>query len=722
MGSVLDSIGDFFEDVLTPIATIVAIFTFPEIALILAVVCDECESFMSEQIGKTLSWIGIEDEDVISVQVQDQKLMNDDSFYKNLMTQVALEHQRTQMGIIDLLAVKSQGVKGSLQKYSRYGKNKYLDGLPDCSINTVSVNKSAIDAAVQADVGFNVTITDVQVKVPKENEWVPYRMTDLYSMNQTTLEFNYSSDVWVMTGFYYDFGAGVYKVMAYLKSTPATTTVISIGNYVPNVGYVVRYADDATSDEYYWVYFINSGNETLDKARNYLTNLDMLPIVELRRASTSITSNKESTRYKQSKEILGFIGIDVDTIVESIESNPDISSVVATYIYFGAEIGSNNPLQAKMVYSTLEYLWLDPSLVSGGQHLITVREGNYNSSISWEKQERIIGSRTGVPIGTYEGGVGFTEVDNGYLDTDGVTWIPVINKKYYGWTRKQETADEYVEYRIWNVSAITVIMKEGLKDATMKILTSDTLVTIPISQHFLSKFSPIEQGQLLPEILRLATYAADIQHLRYYQTEAFMNLIQIVVVIIAIVIFIFTWYTGGATAGAFLTAVENLLIGMAAGYALNMLLAQIDNPALRAIVAVIAVAVMAYYGNTQGMEQSMLTLTADMVTTAVSTYSEAIMEGIAEQFANMEVEASAFLALLTQRQEEIDEKTEEMTDYVSTGDVARITGLQDVNVKIEGVDLKMYRAVQMQYEWDLLKSMKTQVAIYDYDAHYNLYA
>lgn len=705
MGGVIDAIGDLIDDVVA-ITTVSLSVIFAPVAVILASICDACEEFMSDQWEKVLGWVGITDQDVISVQVQDQKLMEgNEDFYKNLMTQVALEHQTTQKGIIDLMAIKSQGIRGSIQKYSRYGKETYIDGLPDTTINTIAVDKSIVDAQVQLDVGYDVTIQEIIVKVPKETEWVPYRMTYLYDMNQGSMEFIYQNDVWIMTGYYYDYSAGVYKVNAYLKSTPTTTAVVSIGNYTPNVGYVVKYIKDGTFDEYYWVYFLNSGNAILDKARNYLTDLDMLPIVELRRGSVNVNSNKNSTRYLQSKEILGFIGLDVDTLIDNLESNSAISNVVAAYIYFGAEIGSNNPLQAKMVYHTLEYLWYDPTIVSNEQHQIKVSEGNYNSSISWEKQDRIVGIRTNVPIGKYEGGIGSITIGS--------------KKKYYGWVRKQETSDEYVEYRIWNVSAITIIKKEGMSDAVLRVLAPDNTIVMPISQFFLSKFSPIEQGRLFPEILRLATYAADIQHLKYYQTQAFFDLIKIVMYAVAVVVFIATWFSGGATTAAFIAAVENVVIGMAVGYALQLLLQQIDNPYLRAAVSALVVFLASYYNIFGAGAKNAITLTADMVTTAVTNYADAVGENISEQFSKLQKDAENFAKLLEDRQKELEDKQKESSAMVTVNEVAELTSM-NTNSYIEGVDLKYYRAIQMQYDWNLTKSMEPMTKLYDYDLHYRL--
>ena len=705
MGGVISAIGDVFDDIVA-VLTVTLMVAFPIESIILATVCDSCEEFMSDQWEKVLGWLGITDQDIIEVQMQDQKLMEgNEDFYKNLMTQVALEHQATQKGIIELLSTKSQGVRGSLQKYGRYGKDTFIDGLPDTSINVLSVDRDIVDKEIERILGYGIIITDLVVKVPKENEWVLFRMTELYNINQATLEFVYTSATWVMTGYYFDYTNGVYKVTAHLKSDTATTTTLNIGTFTPNVGYVVKYVKDGTSDEQYWVYFLNSGNLVLDKARSYLTDLEMLPIVELRRDTKNANADKTSTRYLQSKEILSYIGLDIDTMITNLESNPDISNVVAAYVYFGAEIGSNNPLQAKMVYSTLEYLWYDPTIVSGDQHQVKINEGSYNSSISWEKQERITEARTGVAVGTFEGGIGSTSAAGG--------------NKYYGWVRKQETETSYVEYRIWNVSAVTIIKKEGMHDAVLKVLAPGNTIVMPISQFFLSKFSPIEQGQLFPEILRLVTYAADVQHLKYYQTEAFFKLIKIVMYTIAVVIFVFTWYTGGGTFAAFVSAVENLLVGMAIGYALQLLLQQIDNPYLRATVAALVVFVAATYGGLGAGAQDVTVMTADMITSAVSNYCNAFNENIAEQFQDLSTEMAAFAKLLTARQDELEKLNEKMQALVDTGEVTKLANAETQGY-IEGIDLKMYRAVQMQYDWDLTKSMEPMTKIYDYDLHYRL--
>jgi len=720
MGAVLEFLEDAWE-VVVAVVVVSLMSMFPLGALILATLCKDCEKFMSDQLGILFALIGIDDEDVITIQAQDQKLMSgNNDFYKTLMTQVALEHQATQLGIIDLLATKSQGMKGAVQKYSSYGKNKYDDGLPETTINTVSVNKDIVDWYVQADVGSAVTVVDIKVQVPKEEDWVNYKMTQLYGMGQTSMVFWYEEANWVMENFHYDYGVGQYKVVAHLQSVPATTITIAIGNYAPNIAYVVTYVNDGTTDEYKWVYFIGSGKPELDAARNYLTDLDMLPIVELRKNGISVTADKNSDKYKQTKEILGFIGIDVDTMVGGLESNSSIESVTAAYIYFGCEVGSNNPLQAKIVYSTLDYLFLDPAVVSNGTHQIMVTEGDYNTSVSWERQDRVVGYRTGVVVGTYEGGVGEETVDDGSYDENS-TWVPDIKSKYYGWARRQETVDEYVEYRIWNVSAATIIKKAGLSDVAFTILAPGVLVVMPISQYFLSKFSPIEQGKLFPEILRFVTYAVDVQHLKYYQTEAFMDFIQVVIIVISIVLFILTLPEGGAGATAWLAWAGGVLVTAGVGYALKLLLVQIENPLLRAVVAVIATAALLYAGDVNTVTQTLPLITAELITTAVSNYSEAFMEDLDSQLIALAAEAALFNGLITARKQEYETAMAGSSSLLSTAEVSLLANLEPALVRRDQPDMSIYRAVQLQYDsFDLSKSMKTLVSLYNYDTMYRI--
>ena len=108
-----------------------------------------------------------------------------------------------------------------------------------------------------------------------------------------------------------------------------------------------------------------------------------------------------------------------------------------------------------------------------------------------------------------------------------------------------------------------------------------------------------------------------------------------------------------------------------------------------------------------------------MITSAVSNYCNAVNENIVEQFKNLSEEMSAFTKLLTEKQDELGKLNETMQALVDTGEVAKLANA-DIQGYIEGVDLKMYRAVQMQYDWDLTKSMEPMTKIYDYDLHYRL--
>lgn len=773
---------DIFDQIIVPLGTILLISMFPQEAIILAYTCDACESFMSEQIGITLGWIGIDDEDVISVQMQDQKLMEgNEEFYKNLMIQVAIEHQRSQMGIIDLLAIKSQGVRGSMNKYYKYGKDKYLYGEPTTTINTISIDPAAVDVAITTERGISVDVMDIEVRVPKEVEWVNYKLTALYGYNPTSQVMTYTGLKYTVSGFVYNYGTGKYDVAigrecAQQVTTTKTVTnidtttdnvhtvvrtvvtaydgVISdttsasdlavpigtvtgsvvvvdsvvvidpvtlyIASYVPAAAYVVRYTPTGSSDEYDWVYFIGGSDTALNAARNYLTDLSMLPIVELRSNSINVNADVNSTKYKQTKEILNIIGIDADTMIDNLNSNPDIGAVTAAYIYFGAELGSNDPIQSKLIYRMIEFMYYDPTLVNGSTHTIKVEEGVYNSSISWQRQERYTVTRTGVAVGTHEGGVSYDSMMEPVYDIDGVTILSYEEKKsFYAYVRRQETASSYVEYRLYNVSAITLIQKGAMYDVSISILEVGKVVVFPISTFFLNGLTPIEQGIVFPEVLRMVTYSADIQHLRYYQTAAFANLIQIVMVIVAIVIFIFTWWSGPTASIGFMSAVEGLLYGVVVAYALQQLLLMTDNPALKAVLIALVIAVMAYNGGGNIDYTSLATYTADMITTAVTQYSDQVLS---VGYAALGAAAMAFSAEATIRQEEIDEANKTANQsLLSTSEVERLTKIEDMKGYVEGVDLSRYKAgVDFMCNWDLVKSMSIHTDLYNYDKHFRL--
>lgn len=781
MGAVVSILGVIIKDV-TAVVTIVLIDMFPLETLILASICSKCEHFMSEQIGIILGWIGIKAEDVFTVQMQDQKLINDSNFHKNLIVQVALDHQRTQLGIMELVSIKSQSIRGSMTKYSQYGKRMFIDGEPDTTINTMSIDLPTVASAIQLEVGVPITLNSVVLRAPSEEEWISYHLSTLYAYNPAANMLHYTDgNRYILGSHIYNFTSGKFdititrnctsvttitKVISVIDTTydnvhtttrkvitayegivsdtststntsvftgtvlasensttnnvQVNTTIVSINSFLPAVAYIAQYSVNSSGEPRVWLYFLGGSNVALNSARNYVTQLDMLPIVELRSNSTNIDVDKTSVRYVQSKKILSIIGIDVDTLLSAINSNGSIAGVSAAYVYFGTELGSNNPIHAKLIHNIMDYVYYDPTLVTGATHTIRVSEGNYNSSITWEKQERLTVNRTGVPVGTYEGGVSYESLWDITYATDGVTVLSSAEKRsYYGFSRKQVTQWAYVEYRVYNVSAATLIKKGAMHDMAINILNENSTIVIPMSIHFLKDFTAIEQGAMLPEVLRMVTYAGTVTHLNYYQTESFFKLVQVVVIIIAIVAFISSLPVGGSGGAAWLAFAEGVLMTMAVGFAIMKLLTYIDNPYIKVVVAMAIVAIMAANGYVELNAVNTMTITANIITEAVTQYSDNLLTA---GYAALAVSSEAFNKAAESAKKILDAANADLnSSALSTKEVQKITSLPDMKAYVEGYDLMRYKAgTDFMCNWELVKSMAPMVSLYDYDLHFRL--
>ena len=720
--------------------------------LILAFASEDFKDFMLDQIGNIMALFGIEGEDVINTQVVDQRLYQDDDSYDSLFTEVALIHQQTQQGIIDIINIKTAEARTSYNNYFDYGKNTLDAGLPDTNVSAAVVPFSLVEPIIETEQGFGIDIISGRVGVPTKEEWTAYELNRLYGYESWNQSFVYTGKLYEVKFIDYNYGTDQYDVTIFRNGTQITettititpydatqdnkhtyvkvslvlaeetivisetnsdvlipkdsevnsysstsiaveygTTVISIAAAEATRHYVVKYYKTGTDSSmwFYWCYKIGSGNTALDNANVYVTNLEMMPIVELRNSGVNTNADKESIKYKESRDILGIIGVDIDAMTDSINENPDISNIQDAYIYFGLDLTDSNPITAKMLYQLFDFVYFDADINTGGttdSYTATFREGNFNSSLSWKSQTRTVVNGSIGTVGTYT-----NTILNG---TDAVV-------------RKQETEDQYVEYIMGQIATTTFVKRGGMYGVVSKSPSTGDLV-VPLSKFFIDQLTPIEQMQLYKRSLRLAVYSAEITHLEWYETAAFMNLVKIVLTVAAIVIFVIS--LGSATSvSAFLLKAAVML---AAGLAFKLLLESVDNPYLKALI--IAVAAYVLYSTGMMSDPSALGFwTADQVSTAVTQYTEFKMEILKDA-------QSEFSNKYEEIMDKFNSMKEQLAGYIDTDFVARLTGANDTKGFIEGPDLQVYRAVSMQYDWDLVKGRLMYDNAFEYDKYYIL--
>lgn len=190
--------------------------------------------FFVEPLRLSMSLLGITDEDIISTEVLDQRLISDSD--RNLIVEIALEHQSTDKGIIELFMVKAAQIRGSFNEYFTNGKDNFTDGLPTTNIRSESVDKVAVKAAIDSELGISSTVTYATVKLPSATEYLYYYMTKNYQYKAwLNIFYNPTTTYWTKIDYHvYSAVSNTYIIYHYIDSDrhikETKDTVVTVAN------------------------------------------------------------------------------------------------------------------------------------------------------------------------------------------------------------------------------------------------------------------------------------------------------------------------------------------------------------------------------------------------------------------------------------------------------------------------------------------------------------
>lgn len=749
---------DFFEDVIDAVVDLVNAV----IDAITAIVETIWEAILEPVLEFVLGLFGIEDEDIISTNVSVQRIIKDDEAIAAIMTKVCLEKQKDDsMGIMDRFLAHTHRVRARYNAYFKYGKNDLAVGLPEANLKTIKLDTGLVKTVIDSVYGIDCTILEAKVTAPDKYEYVYAKFHDLYGYKPYNNELPYLSDTYRITNIDYNYTLDRYDVYitSYEDRTTVvtTTTVVTITNidatndnknttvtrrtvvtgtksgsisddtievsninvtipkdsetgstsstvdtttayevvyaatsipiaaFNPTRHYIIKYWYVVASEWYYWIYEENSGTyPTLDNTNYRTTNLDMLPIVTLRNAMVNVNADKDSVVYKQSKEILNYIGLDVDQLIDGISENDQITNVEDAFVHFGINPNDQDPVISKMLYEIFEYSFSDAGLggVDGSVKgfTATIQEGPFNAAIAWASQSRTI--------------------SNGIIGALNSYHHSIVGKTLI--VQKQEEPEKYVTITMNNMSSITLIDRQGLVGVTAADIGSENFY-IPLSIFLVNKLSPIEQTILFNKSLIITIYAAQVQHLEWYETEAFGNFLQIV----GIVIFLSTGFdpsTFFTMAGLFEAGAY--MVGM---LLLQEILKSVDNPFIRALVMLAAAYAAGGGFDKVNFEFVSPMAMLDSVTnfcTALTVVTNSIGVIIGSEMAELKVQQQQFQSKVEAVQAEQEAAKAELYTPFDATYLSALKQVEQVNPYLYGVDAMMYRARDIQYNFD---------AMYDYD-------
>ena len=663
--------------------------------------------------------------------------------------------------VISKLTKITSASRGRYNSYFEKGKNKFIDGLPDVRIKTTHVDKAKVKEVIDSVYSIDCVITYADIHVPTKYEYVGfvlqedatynYRVWDNTLMYNGTygvqtyildiINYNYTndnydvsisahetqttqnsnvivitisdgddaehdnkntkvysrvlvtgdisgvvSDTWTLeseTDEQIDKGSESDSTTETVDSTTKEYNVtydvyaFTVDSYVPNLDYVVKYYTTSNTEWKYWVYDESTDvYSTLAYEFNYITNLDMLPVITIRNNFVNTNEDTTTVRYEDSRDMMNVLGIDIDTFTEEINKNPDIADVADVFVHFGLSFTETSEIASKLFFDMFSVAQSDT--IGGEKYSITFQEGTMNMAIAWTDMTAIV----------YDGVLGaFGYAEHEVIITGSDTTVKV---------RKQTGTEQYTEIVMHNMSNVTFIDRQGLW-GTVNTSADSSDFFMPISQYHVSKYSGLEQMELMVISLRTTQYAAVIEHIKWYQTGAFAIFLQVLAVVVVVAGCIYSACTAAILAEMLFTLVATTL-------ALKFIFAHTHNPWLRGLAVVIAAVVS---GQLNGFSNAGVFVQAATLTTMVSEFVNIYT---ADQTYKLQGKKTAFDSALQDRMNSLKEKQRALyaEAKVTVQDMtAMVTQVDPIQyMKTTSVDYMMYVARDIQYDFGIL---------YDYD-------
>jgi len=701
-------------------------------------------------------FFGIKDKDVIHTNVNSQRIITNNNVVKDTITRLALRHQISpDNSVISQLSVLTSSSKGRYHGYFEKGKNDYIDGLPTTQIKTTYADKPKIKAVIDSVYSIDCTISYADIHVPTKYEYVEFTLQGSYNYKpwNNTLIYNgkYGNQVYILDTIAYNYTNNNYDIDIHAEETrttqDSTVTVITISagsdskhdtkttdvysrvlvtgsitgivsdvstkdsetsvqiakgsesnsktevinsttyaynvvydtqtftiaSYLPNLDYVVKYYTTSSTEWKYWIYDESTGTyPSLAYEFNVLTNLDMLPVITVRNNFINSNADKSSVRYKDSQRMMRILGLDLNTFTKEIDKNPNIKDVADVFVHFGISLNETNEIASKLLFDMFDTI--QPDSANGSKYHITFKEGPMNMAIAWNDMTSVI----------HNGVLGKLGYANHSVSGDTLT------------IRKQTGPNQYTELTLHNMSNVTFIHRQGLW-GTVNTHITDSNFFLPISQYHVSKYSALEQMELMMLSLRTTQYAAVIQHIKWYQTGIFAIFLQVVAVVIIVVGCVYSACSASTLGVALLTMA-------ATSMALKWVFEHTHNPWLRGLAVVVAAVIS---GNFNGFSNVGILSQAATLTTMVSEFANIY---VSDQMYKLQHKETAFDLELNKRIKSLKEKRRELYAEAKVG-LKYVTKLATLNNPIQyfkttSVSYMMYIARDVQYDFGML---------YDYD-------
>lgn len=371
----------------------------------------------------------------------------------------------------------------------------------------------------------------------------------------------------------------------------------------------------------YWMYQDNLGTyPALDAVfiTEPQTNGTFFPFTYFRYNKRSEVADKTTTRYKTSKKLVKYLGIDYDTVATAIDENPGITDVEQAMMTLAVPANTTNELERRYLFSFFEAMFqadgnqfISPTQAEMSAALWGNTSTARTSLIIQDARFKMVLSHGGIfkklvvgsigAIGSHDSGFFTTLVAQHYIDSEtnkDVTHQISVPQHYY---RRQISTNLYAEIQVSDLRMLYYIF--GGYFTTGDEL--DAILLIPLDRSITHTYSISDRETLYARSLHYVFNSRTVVVLAWYQQGWFGDLLQIAAIVVIIASFgsatgpmasLMAAVASGSTVlitAAVMAVLEHLLIGFLLGMAFKIF-AKAVGADIAILFAVVAAAMGAY--------------------------------------------------------------------------------------------------------------------------------
>ena len=452
---------------------------------------------------------------------------------------------------------------------------------------------------------------------------------------------------------------------------PQTYSVTGIVPPTSEFYYTVIYSlDSAPTIKKLWLYQRSLGTyPTLDGPVQAGVDLsEMLPIVPLKKNGVNLNTDTGTPEYQTSNTLLSKIGLNIDSLIETIESNPDSDLISDAFILFAINLYTDTVEGKRVLFALFHNMFTNQQVDSAEynssdfpkpSNFYKIAEQNYNTLLKYNYISKTIDQVGSIcPVGEVvtsfdiQPNTPIVEDEDTGEQTGGEI-ISSITLQY------QELEGIYHEVTVHGLVMFTTIISTETSEAKVRtvVLSNDPdevdLFNIPMSGSLIDFFSPREQEKLIHETMMLGLYAQDSKWLDWYESADFLGLLDAGLKVFAIVSLVLSAGTASSFSSFLWTLGQQLIIQAVIDAALEDLLEDAgddDGDRNIALIAHTAATVWNWGGN------NFLELEfAEQFLASVSAISQTASIDLADQFTTLETEFDELSTAYEDQMEELED-------------------------------------------------------------------